>query len=156
MWSWIRGDAPSLPALQLIPLQRQYECSFSLKNHLDNILGNHLSWNVFYSWPSEAPCYKSIPKLGTWSSAPWNNPFLTLIDHFSLYVLFSHFRPRDATLKNSFFQVSSYARANARITCEKTKGTFPWEHHVVWNGKTKRTSWKGLFFLPCNISRILF
>ena len=66
------------------------------------------------------------------------------IDLFSLYVLFSHFRPRDATRGNSFFQMSSYARANLRITNEKTKGKFPWGHHVVWNGKTKCTSWKGL------------
>ena len=47
------------------------------------------------------------------------------IDLFSLYVLFSHFRPHDATPENSFFQVSAYARANVRITCEKTKGNFP-------------------------------
>ena len=67
------------------------------------------------------------------------------IDLFSLYILFSHFRPRDATRGNSFFQMSSYARANLRITNEKTKGKFPWGHHVVWNGKTKCTSWKGLF-----------
>ena len=48
-----------------------------------------------------------------------------LIDLFSLYILFSHFRPRDATRGNSFFQMSSYARANLRITNEKTKGKFP-------------------------------
>ena len=47
------------------------------------------------------------------------------IDLFSLYILFSHFRPRDATRGNSFFQMSSYARANLRITNEKTKGKFP-------------------------------
>ena len=41
------------------------------------------------------------------------------IDLFSLYVLFCHFRPRDATRGNSFFQMSSYARANVRITNEK-------------------------------------
>ena len=43
------------------------------------------------------------------------------IDLFSLYILFSHFRPRDATRGNSFFQMSSYARANLRITNEKNK-----------------------------------
>ena len=48
-----------------------------------------------------------------------------VIDRFCLYVLFSHFRPRDATRGNSFFQMSSYARANVRITNEKTKGKFP-------------------------------
>ena len=61
------------------------------------------------------------------------------IDLFSLYILFSHFRPRDATRGNSFFQMSSHARANLRITNEKTKGKFPWGHHVFWNGKTKCT-----------------
>ena len=48
-----------------------------------------------------------------------------VIDLFGLYILFSHFRPRDATRGNSFFQMSSYARANLRITNEKTKGKFP-------------------------------
>ena len=62
------------------------------------------------------------------------------LDLFSLYILFSHFRPRDVTLGKTFFQMSSYAREYVRITYEKTKGKFPWEHHVVWNGKTKRTS----------------
>ena len=47
------------------------------------------------------------------------------IDLFSLYVLFSHFRPHDATLGNSFFQRSSYARAHVRINYEETKGKFP-------------------------------
>ena len=51
--------------------------------------------------------------------------FFGSIDLFSLYILFSHFRPRDATRGNSFFQMSSYARANLRITNEKTKGKFP-------------------------------
>ena len=49
------------------------------------------------------------------------------IDLFSLYVfIFSHFTPGDATRGNSFFQMSSYARANVRITNQKkTKGKFP-------------------------------
>ena len=47
------------------------------------------------------------------------------IDLFSLYVLFSHFRPRDATRGNSFFQMSTYARANVRITNEKNKRQIP-------------------------------
>ena len=38
------------------------------------------------------------------------------MDLFTLYVLFSHFRPRDLTLENSFFQMSSYARAYVCIT----------------------------------------
>ena len=47
------------------------------------------------------------------------------IDLFSLYVLFSHFRPRDATRGNSCFQMSSYARANVRITNDKNKRKIP-------------------------------
>ena len=50
-----------------------------------------------------------------------SNSTLPLIDLFSLYVLFSHFRPRDATRGNSFLQMSSYARANVRITNDKNK-----------------------------------
>ena len=56
------------------------------------------------------------------------------IDLFSLYVLFSYFRPGDGTPENCFVQMPCYARA-----C-KTKGKFPGEHHVVWIGKTKQTS----------------
>ena len=48
-----------------------------------------------------------------------------VIDLFCFYVLFSHFRPRDATRGRSFFQMSSYARANVCITIEKKKGKFP-------------------------------
>ena len=47
------------------------------------------------------------------------------IDLFSMYVLYSHFRQRDAIRGNSFFQMSSYARANVRKTNEKTKVKFP-------------------------------
>ena len=47
------------------------------------------------------------------------------IDLFSLYILFSHFRPRDVTLGKTFFEMSSYAREYVRITYEKTKGKFP-------------------------------
>ena len=47
------------------------------------------------------------------------------IDLFSLYALFSHFRPRDATRGNSFFLMSSYARANVRITNEQNKRKIP-------------------------------
>ena len=41
-----------------------------------------------------------------------------------------------------YFREYSYARANVRITYEKTKGTFPWEHQVVWNAKTNVQSQK--------------
>ena len=54
-----------------------------------------------------------------------NGVYFIVIDLFSLYVLFSHFRPRDATLGNSFFQRSSYACAHARTNYEETKGKFP-------------------------------
>ena len=47
-----------------------------------------------------------------------------IIHLFRLYVLFSHFRPRDASLGNSFFQMPSYALLNASISCEKTKAKF--------------------------------
>ena len=47
------------------------------------------------------------------------------INLFSLYVLFSHFRPRDATRGNRFFQMLSYARANVRITYDKNKRKIP-------------------------------
>ena len=47
------------------------------------------------------------------------------IDLFGLYVLFSHFRPRDAIRGNSFFQMSSYALANVRITNDKNKKKIP-------------------------------
>ena len=53
------------------------------------------------------------------------------MDLFSLYVLFSHFRPRDVTPGNTFFQMSSSARAYVCIIYVKTKRKFPWEHHVV-------------------------
>ena len=43
-----------------------------------------------------------------------NGVYFIVIDLFSLYVLFSHFRPRDATLGNSFFQRLSYACAHVR------------------------------------------
>ena len=51
------------------------------------------------------------------------------IDLFSLYGLFSHFRPRYATLENSVFQMLSYARAHIRMTHNDTEGKFPWENH---------------------------
>ena len=52
-------------------------------------------------------------------------------DLFSLYVLFSHLRPRDGTPENCFFQISSYSCALVCLIYEKTKGKFPGEHHVV-------------------------
>ena len=49
---------------------------------------------------------------------------------FSLYVLLSHFKARDGTPENCFFQVSSCARANVCIICYRSK-QFPGEYHVV-------------------------
>ena len=67
-------------------------------------------------------------------------------DLFSLYVLFSHFRPRDATRGNSFFQRSSYARANVRITKTKNKRQIPMRasRGLKWKNKTYKlkTSFK--------------
>ena len=47
--------------------------------------------------------------------------FVRSMDLFRLYVLFSHFRPRDVTLGNIFFQMSPYARAYVCKTYEKQK-----------------------------------
>ena len=48
------------------------------------------------------------------------------IDLFSLYVfIFSYFTPSDATRGNSLFQMSSYARANVRLTNRKNKRKIP-------------------------------
>ena len=66
---------------------------------------------------------------------------LSSIDLFSLYVLSSHFRQRDANRGNSFFQMSSYARANVRITNDKNKRKIPmrasgglkWENKALGN-----------------------
>ena len=57
---------------------------------------------------------------------------------FSLYVLFSHLRPRnaDATEAISFFQMSSYAGANVRITYEN-------------RGKIPRRTPRDLKWKPC-------
>ena len=62
----------------------------------------------------------------------------SVIDLFILYVLFSHFRPRDATRGNSFFQMSSYARANVRITNAKNKRQIPMRvsRGLKWENKT--------------------
>ena len=46
----------------------------------------------------------------------------SLIDLFSLYVLFSQYRSCDNTLENCFSQISSYSRAYLRVIYEKTNG----------------------------------
>ena len=66
------------------------------------------------------------------------------IDFFSLYVFFFHFRSLEGTPENCFFLCHS--RAYVYIIYEKTKLKFPWEHNVVWIGKTKHTSYKGLLW----------
>ena len=48
--------------------------------------------------------------LSHWISLLWSDE--NRIDLFSLYVLFSHFSPRDGTPENCFFQIQSYARAS--------------------------------------------
>ena len=60
-----------------------------------------------------------------WMSLQFSCSQYSSIDLFSLYVLFSHLRPRDVTRGNSFFQISSYARANVRITNAKNKRKIP-------------------------------
>ena len=89
---------------------------------------------------------------GTNSVLPGNS----VIDLFSLYVLFSHFRPGDATQGNSIFQMSSYARANLRITNEKSKRKIPmrasrglkWENKMY---KLKRSIASFLIMIPKKI-----
>ena len=60
------------------------------------------------------------------------------IDLFSLYVLFSHYRPCDVTPGNCFLQKSRYPRAYSCIN-EKTEGKVPWVLYLVWIGKIKPT-----------------
>ena len=63
------------------------------------------------------------------------------MDLFSLYVLFSHFRPRDVTPGNTFFQMSSSARAYVCITHVKTKrnslGNITWSEMGKQNVQAK-------------------
>ena len=63
--------------------------------------------------------------------------YYLMFDIFSLYVLFSHFRLRDITLENTFFQILSSVRAYIRITYEKTKEKFPWSEIGKQNVQTK-------------------
>ena len=60
--------------------------------------------------------------------------FCKAMNLFSLYVLFSHCRQHNVSPENSFFQISRLPPAYACMTNWKTKGQFPWEHHVVWIG----------------------
>ena len=65
---------------------------------------------------------------------------------FNLYVLFSHFRPRDWTPANCFFQMSSYARAclhTDEISWRTSRGLY-WESKKY---KLKRpyVSWSSIF-----------
>ena len=62
----------------------------------------------------------------------------TSIDLFSLYVLFFHFRPRDATRGNSLFQMSFYPRANVRITNEKKKQKENSHEGITWSEMKKQ------------------
>ena len=70
------------------------------------------------------------------------------IDLFSLYVLFSHFRPRDATRGNSFYQMSSYARASVRINNGKNKRKTPMRAScgLKWENKMYKLKIKGLLY----------
>ena len=60
--------------------------------------------------------------------------FCKAMDLFSSHVLFSHCRQHNVTPENSFIQISRLPPAYACMTNWKTKGQFPWEHHVVWIG----------------------
>ena len=69
---------------------------------------------------------------------------------FSLYVLFFALQSTWWYLREqrtvSFLRrlIHVHPRANVCKIKEKTKGKFPGQHHVVWIGKTKHTSQKGL------------
>ena len=78
--------------------------------------------------------------------------FTYIIDLFSLYVLFSHFRPRDATRGNSLFQMSSYARANVRITNEKNKRKIPMRasRGLKWENKMYKLK-RSIYFIDFNL-----
>ena len=49
----------------------------------------------------------------------------SVIDLFSLYVLFSQYRSRDNTLENCFLQISSCSRAYVHTKRQSVK--FPWD-----------------------------
>ena len=58
--------------------------------------------------------------------------------------MFSHFIPRDATRGNSFFQMSSYARANVRMINDKNKRKIPmraWSEMGKQNVQAKEVYW---------------
>ena len=61
-----------------------------------------------------------------------------VIELFGLYVLFSHFRPRDASRGNSFFQMWSYAGANVRITKEWKKQKENSHEGITWSEMGKQ------------------
>ena len=64
------------------------------------------------------------------------------IDLFSLYVLFSQYRPRDALQGISliFFIYYAYPRTGCTRIRRHLQETVLWgTNHVVWNGKTKHT-----------------
>ena len=60
-------------------------------------------------------------------------PLTSLIDLFSLYVLFSQYRSFDNTLENCFFQISSCSRAYVRTKRQSVK--FPCD--LYWEKKKK-------------------
>ena len=68
-----------------------------------------------------------------------------------MYILFSHFRPRDVTLGKTFFQMSSYAREYVRITYEnplRTSRGLKWENKTY---KLKRSIEKSEWVLVYNL-----
>ena len=99
----------------------------------------------------------SVQKTAQKTTKYWTNESILKIGHhekaidlFSLYVLFSHFRPRDATRGNSFFQMSSYARANVRITNEKKQKENSHEG-ITWSEMGKQNVQAEKVYSPCKI-----
>ena len=81
-------------------------------------------------WLSLTPNPPCIPVFYTLTKVQEKIPVgRPIVDLFSFHVLFSHFRPRDATRDVSFKCRLMHAQIYPRLM-EKTKGKFPWGHHV--------------------------
>ena len=90
-------------------------------------------------WPlMHAYGFACLPKFDIIYSPTLCHRHKMTIDLFSLYVLLSLFRPRNATRRNNFFQMSSYAGANVRTNNEINKGQIPMRpsRGLKWEIKT--------------------
>ena len=97
----------------------------------------------FGTYPRQS---SSPPLPAWWPPIHLKTSQISLCGTFNLYVLFSHFRPRDCTPANCFFQMSSYARAclhTDEISWRTSRGLY-WESKKY---KLKRpyVSWSSIF-----------